>query len=200
MKLPQLNRVPNRVPTMSFKRSLTEPLIIVYDLETTGLSADTDRIIQISARKCERQEDGQYKETDSRMWYIKPSIPLPERITDLTGITEEMLSDKQTEEEIINEVAEYFESYAVAGYNNDSFDNMFMRNLYGRNGKEFRPKQSYDVLTYAKIRIPRSCIGRYKLSTVATYLGVCEDATFHNAEGDTQVTLGVLNRLIREDN
>ena len=87
-----------------FLRSLKENMaVMVYDCETTGLSPEKNHIIQLSARKCFVSEEG-FEEMESRTWYICPGYALPEKIVELTGITDEFLSGMPKEAEVFHEI------------------------------------------------------------------------------------------------
>lgn len=180
-----------------FLRSLKENMaVMVYDCETTGLSPEKNHIIQLSARKCFVSEEG-FEEMESRTWYICPGYALPEKIVELTGITDEFLSGMPKEAEVVHEIAGFFEDMAVAGYNNIQFDDAFMDAMYTRNGLTFQPQESIDIYQVVKAVILPGETVNYKLGAITKYLGLSgEISRFHNAEGDTMATLLVANRCI----
>lgn len=170
-------------------------LIIVYDIETTGLSAEKNHIIQIAAKKCFSSESG-FEIVEEMCWYINPGYALPDTIIELTGITDEFLDDMPYESEIIDEIACFFDTEAVCGYCNDKFDNKFMESLFERHGYVFSPAQSLDVYHVAKDIISPKDIRNYKLRTVVEYFGFDQDiAQFHNAESDTLATMLCVNKF-----
>ena len=69
---------------------------LAFDVETTGLSPESDEIIEIGALKV---QDG--KVCDRFITFVKPSEPVSERITEITGITNEMLQDAAPKEKVI---------------------------------------------------------------------------------------------------
>ena len=69
---------------------------VCVDIETTGIRSKWDRIIEIGAVKV---RDGEVVDTFSEL--INPGIPVPERITELTGITTEMVKDKSGIENVL---------------------------------------------------------------------------------------------------
>lgn len=170
--------------------------IVVYDMETTGLKSNGDRPIQISARKCLISEDG-ISETDSKMWYINPGRSIPDKVVELTGITDEMLEDKPKENEVIGEIAEFFEELPVCGYCNDKFDNEFMECMYERNGLKFEPDDSVDIYRVVKEVVRPGETENQKLATITDYFGFSDEITaFHNAESDSLATILCYNRLL----
>ena len=78
-----------------------ETEICMFDTETTGLNAMEDVIIQISAIKCRLPDMEEIGRID---YYINPEKPLPAKITEITGITDDFLKDKPTEKEIFPEI------------------------------------------------------------------------------------------------
>ena len=79
-----------------------EGTYVVFDIETTGFSAVTDRIIEIGAVKV---EDG--KITDKFSTFVNPKRPIPFRITELTSITDEMVIDSPDIETILPQFIEF---------------------------------------------------------------------------------------------
>ena len=85
---------------------------IAIDLETTGLSPKLDRIVEIGAV---RVEDGQI--TDELKLFVDPGRELPARITELTGITQDMLKDAVSQETAIRQVTDFCEDLVLLGHN-----------------------------------------------------------------------------------
>lgn len=180
-----------------FLQSLNDCIMmIVYDLETTGLSPVANHIIQISARKCFVSDEG-LEEAESRTWYINPGYSLPQKIVQLTGITDSFLADKPPESAISKEIIEFFGYEPVSGYNNNRFDDKFMVQLFERYGSSFSPEVSIDLYAVVKDVIDPGETENKKLQTITKYFGLDDEVSqFHNAEGDTMATLLCFNRII----
>ena len=97
---------------------------VVFDIETTGLSAVNDMITEIGAIKV---ENGKIIDTFSQL--INPERPIPEKITNLTGITDDMVKDKPTIGEIINDFKEFIKDHVLVAHN-ASFDVGFIREKF----------------------------------------------------------------------
>lgn len=181
----------------SFLKFLGENItVIVYDCETTGLSPDTNHIIQLHARKC-FVSNKEIEEAECRNWYINPGYALPDKIVELTGITDEFLEDKPREEDVIDEIVEFFGNEPVCGYNNIKFDDKFLENLFARYGYEFDPEDSLDVYLVIRDIVDPGETENRKLQTITEYFGFAEQINqFHNAEGDTMATMLCFNRCI----
>lgn len=166
--------------------------IIVYDLETTGLNPAKDKVIQFSAIKfC--FENGEEKEIARFDTYVNPEVPLSPKITEITGITDDMLFDKPTEQEIFPEISQFFgSSFVASGYNVIKFDNKFMENMYQRQGSVFSPKFTVDVIEAAKDNVESGITENFKLGTIAQLYGVDKGLTFHNAMDDVIATKNLL--------
>lgn len=173
-----------------------EDIVLIYDLETTGLSNRDDRIVQLAVRMCLVGEVG-LMEIESRTWYLNPGFPMPERALLVHGISDEFLKDKPTENEAFEEIKEYFDNAVVCGYNNHSFDDKMMNAMYQRHGCEFKPKYSMDIYPPVTIALDALQVKNHKLATVTEYYGFTDKIErFHNAEGDTLATELVLGKLI----
>lgn len=172
-----------------FLRGIKEnDIIIIYDLETTGLSPVNNHIIQLSARACLIADDC-LQEIGGKSWYINPGYPLDSKIVELTGITDDFLRDKPMEADVFLEIKEYFGNYAVCGYNNNGFDDKFMQNMYERYGEKWAPVASLDLYPVASRCLYADQLANFKLATVTEYFGHTEKIkAFHNAEGDTLAT------------
>ena len=125
--------------------------IIFFDTETTGFSSTNDRIIEIAAIKVEKTIDDKFIVRDSFHEYIRPRFPIPEKITEITGITNEMLEDKPFEEDVFPVVYEFFgEAPAIICAHNTPFDMRFLKSLYNRYGKTIQPMYELDTLEMAR--------------------------------------------------
>ena len=172
--------------------------IVVYDLETTGLRPDKDRIIQFSAIKI--IFDGtEFVEIDRFNSYVNPEVPISPRITEITGITDEMVADAQTEDEIFYCIKEFFgEKFVASGYNVAKFDNKFMQRIFTQNCSEFSPVFTVDVIEMAKDNVEKDDTENFKLGTMAKLYGVDEGLTFHNAMDDVTATARLLSVFYKE--
>lgn len=172
-------------------------ILTVYDIETTGLKFNAgDRIIQFSARKCFVNPEG-LSEASSANWYINPGRSLPEEIVKLTGITDELLADKPRESEAIREIAEFIGTDPICGYNNDRFDNIFLKLAYERAGLTFEPADSVDVYRMVKEIVPPGATKDLKLKTMIDYFGLSDIVqNSHNAMDDSLATLLMYNKLL----
>lgn len=177
--------------------NLPERELIVFDLETTGLSPENDRIIELAAVKCRVMDDYSFEYIDELHMYINPGRPLPEKITELTGITDAQLADCPNESDVFDAVSAFFGNTAVGGYNSDRFDCKFMENYYGREGKLFTPCARVDAMKLAKARLRKpEDVENYKLISIADFFGIRFNA--HSAIEDTKSTAKVLSTLLRE--
>lgn len=107
------------------------PCYIAYDLETTGLNSETCEIIEIAAVKVEY-----HKIVDTFQELIKPKNKIPKKITSITGITNEMVENCRSIEDVLPEFIKFTEKYPMVAHNAD-FDYSFIKknylDLYGKN-------------------------------------------------------------------
>ena len=140
-----------------------EGTYVVFDIETTGFSAVTDRIIEIGAVKV---EDG--KITDKFSTFVNPKRPIPFRITELTGITDEMVIDSPDIETILPQFIEFIGD-AVLVAHNASFDVGFIEQNCKR--QKIEADFTYvDTVALARVLLP--ALNRFKLDTVAKALNI----------------------------
>ena len=171
--------------------------IIVFDLETTGFSRSSDRIIEIAAIRYLVDEDYTLQEQCVFHQYLNPGRALPEEITAITGITEAMLAGQPTEEEVFYEVQDFFDGDLVAGYNIAAFDVKFMEEYYGRNGAFFSPPGIVDCIKLARNLLNKgSDVENFKLETVGAYFGLKFQA--HSAVEDARTTAKLLQIFLKE--
>lgn len=171
--------------------------IIVYDLETSGLSRKNDRIIEIAAVKFAIGEGYILTEVGTYHQYINPGFPLPDKITEITGITDEMLRDMPSEDMVIDDVVEFFDGFLLSGYNIETFDNKFLNEYYGRLGIPFFTPGSVDCLKMARNLLAKGTdVESHKLSTVGDYFGLKFQA--HSAIEDARTCGTLLQMFLNE--
>lgn len=168
--------------------------IIVYDCETTGLtpvqkgSEPECHIIQLSAIRLAHSYTEGFEVLEEREWYIRPVETIPDKIVELTGITDEFLADKPAEAEVFDEIYEFFADTAVAGYNNRGFDDLFMDEMYKRYGQRFKPYLSLDMYPVSQNMVSPKDVKNYKLATISAHFSL-DGIMFHNASGDIRATM-----------
>lgn len=170
--------------------------IIVFDTETSGLKASEDRIIELAAKKYV-VENEELKFIGEYHQYIQPPFLISEKITELTGITNQKLSSCPMEEEVFPQIQNFFENTVVSAHNS-SFDVRFMKALYERNNASFEPLDIIDTLEMARDLVLHTETENYKLGTLAKVFGLDEGIQFHNALDDVTVTALLFQIFIKE--
>lgn len=148
--------------------------LIAVDVETTGLSAGVDEIIEIGAVKI---ENGVLKERYRS--FLKPLHALPTRITELTGITGEMLRNARTAEEVLPEFLAFAGMFPLLGHNLP-FDYSFLKAACEKQKLSFERK-GIDTLRLARILQPS--LEKKTLTAMAEFYGV-NPGQAHRAEDD----------------
>ncbi|MFR8001581.1 MAG: PolC-type DNA polymerase III [Hydrogeniiclostridium sp.] len=166
---------------------------IAFDIETTGLSHETDRITEIGAVRLRGGEVVESFDT-----FVNPQRPIPPKITQLTGITDEMVKDAPSEEEALEEFFRFCGEDAVLIAHNADFDTSFIRTACGRCGREFRMPY---IDSIPMCRSLLKDIKNFKLDTVAKYLKL--DPFNHHRACDDAAVLGkiflALVQRLKED-
>ena len=167
------------------KLNLTKPLI-VFDLETTGLDLVNDHIIQISYIKI-YPDDKEERENI----FVNPGISVPEKVTLLTGISNDDVKDAPTFKEIAGSLYEQFKGCDFAGYNSNHFDIPMLAEEFLRAGIDFdfAHCRLIDAQTIFHKMEKRNLAAAYKF-----YCGrkMEEDFEAHRADQDTEATYKVL--------
>lgn len=169
---------------------------VFFDTETTGLKK-TDEIIEFAACKCIYSKEG-FAVYDFFHIFIKPTNPVPENITELTGLTNEFLSDKMSEAEAFPLIHSFLGDDPVVGAYNSAFDVKMLTAMYDRQGHEFHVNLEVDFLKIARDIFCDQKIKDHKLCTVANTYGVDEGITFHSAMDDVYVLIRVANAMIQD--
>ena len=138
-----------------------EGTFICFDIETTGLSAARDKITEIGAVKVVNG-----KITDTFSTFVNPGISIPQKIVELTGITDAMVKDAPSQSEAVTSFLE-FAGDSVLVAHNAPFDTSFIRKTCEDMGREYNYTS---IDTVAISRAIFTDIKNCKLDTVAKYL------------------------------
>jgi len=168
------------------KLHLKRPLVI-FDLETTGISISTDRIVEMSTVKI--GVDGTEEVLTQR---FNPTIPIPAEVSAIHGIFDEDVKDKPTFAEKAKEYAEYFKGCDFGGFNSNRFDFPMLVEEMLRAEVDFETegRKFVDVQRIFHQMEQRTLGAAYKFYCNKTL----ENA--HSAEADTLATLEVLKAQI----
>lgn len=155
---------------------------VVFDIETTGLSPKNDMITEIGAVKI---EDNKIVGEFSQL--INPQRKIPDNIVKLTGITDDMVKDMPTIEEVLPRFEKFIED-AVLVAHNASFDVGFIRDKFSRLGKEI-DNAVLDTLELSRALFPQ--LKSHKLNIIAKHLNVSL-INHHRAVDDAKATAEIL--------
>lgn len=159
---------------------------IVFDIETTGLSAINDKITEIGAVKI---QNGKIIDRYSQL--INPERHIPEFITKLTGIDDEMVKDKPKINQVILEFKDFIGEDVLVAHN-ASFDVGFIRENMKKNGLELN-NPVLDTLELSRSVFPN--LKSHKLNLVAKHLGVKLD-NHHRAVDDADATAEIFLKIM----
>ncbi len=162
---------------------------VIFDVETTGLSAIYDKVIELSAVKMQdKNVVAQFEE------FIDPGFHLSEQTTELTSITDDMVRGSKSEEEVFRLFREFIGDAIVVGHN-VTFDIGFMNTGYRRHDMPEIENPIIDTLTLARFLYPT--LKGYRLNTLAKKFKVALEH-HHRAIYDAETT-GHLNYLFLKD-
>lgn len=162
--------------------NLKNPLLF-FDIESTGLSVATDRIVEISAVKIMPNGDQEIKTRR-----LNPTIPISPEAQAIHGISNEDVADCPTFKEVAKSLANWMSGCDFAGYNSTKFDIPMLAEEFIRAGVDFdfRKRKLVDVQNIFHKMEQRTLGAAYKF-----YCGkVLENA--HSAEADTIATYEIL--------
>lgn len=147
---------------------------VALDVETSGLSPDNDKIIEIGMAKI---LDGELIDKYSSL--INPKRVILPKIVELTGITQDMLEDKPAIEEVIEDILEFIGDYPILGHN-INFDYGFLKKAAVNSGYSFE-KQGIDTLKLARRLLPE--VEHKNLEYLCNYFGI-DAGNSHRAYDD----------------
>lgn len=158
---------------------------ICFDIETTGLSAARDKITEIGAVKV---ENGVI--TDTFSTFANPEMPIPQKITQLTGITDDMVKDAPSQSEAVSAFLEFAGDNVLVAHN-APFDTSFIAKACEDMGRKYNYTS---IDTVAISRAILTDIKNCKLDTVAKFLRL-GDFNHHRATDDAEMLARIFINL-----
>lgn len=173
-------------------RSVKEASYVIFDLETTGLSKEFDRIIEFGGLKL---VNGMV--VDRLQMFLNPKQKLSEFISNMTNITQTMVDEAKEEKDVI-ETWRTFIGDSVLVAHNASFDSGFINQAMIRNGYEALSNPVIDTLDLAKALIESK--RSYRLGAIAKHYKLNYDENVaHRADYDAEVLSGIFQKWINSD-
>ena len=160
--------------------------IIVFDIETTGLSKETDRMTEIGAVKMRGLEIVEEFNT-----FVDPGKHIPDDISKLTGITDEMVAGAPGEADAVKAFLDFCGDAPLIAHNAD-FDVSFIRFACERNGINYR-NPYVDTLKLCRAAIPNK--KKHTLDAMAAEFGL-GDFNHHRAKDDAAILAEIFVKLI----
>ena len=173
--------------------------LIILDVETTGLDKDVNEIIEFAALVLNKQRDGKFKVNEEIDFFIQNEEPIPEFITNLTHITDEMCWNGYTKERTVLKFRELFdkdEKTLVIIYNTP-FDMGFIQSFMNKYSDGFVNKlDTLDLLEVAKARTGTR--KGNKLCDMIVRYSIEGEENSHRAIDDVKATLAVMRAFYKE--
>lgn len=160
---------------------------VVFDIETTGFSNTNDKITEIGAVKIEN-----FKIVDRFSELINPEKDISYKIQELTGITNELIKDKPTIEEVLPRFMEFVGDSVLVAHNAE-FDTGFISQKCREQGIMYNHKK-VDTLMLARVMLPK--LKRHRLNVVAKELGI-PLLNHHRAVDDAEATALIFNKFLQ---
>jgi len=183
--------------------------IFMFDVETTGLDPKVNAIHQLSGAII---VDGKIEHRFN--YHIKPfqGAVVEQVALDVSGVTAQQIQSyddpRVVYQDLIAVISRFVDRYDkkdkmfLAGYNNASFDNQFLRSMFERNGDKYFGSYFWSspldvfILASFKLMKMRHIMPDFKLKTVAEAFGITiEENKLHSADYDIDLTIQIMNSI-----
>ncbi len=152
------------IPCISLSQPLAETVFVAFDVETTGLSAKNERVVEIGAVKFRGETC-----IARTNWLINPKRPIPKRVTMVHGITDDMVENSPRARTILVEFKKFIGDAPLIAHN-ARFDVRFIAQECQKSRITVPQNQVIDSLTLARICFPMS--PSHSLESLTTYLNL----------------------------
>lgn len=178
---------PDKTPVVTNSKGQNiDTTYCILDLETTGFSATTEKITEIGIMKL---KDGEV--IDQFSCFVNPEKHIPQRVSEVTNITDDMVKDAETIDKVFPKMLEFLGNSVIVAHN-AGFDVGFLK----QNAKKLGYKFDYtyiDTLSLAKDLFPE--YKKYKLGKIAENLGIKVEVA-HRALDDVDTTVKVFKVML----
>jgi DNA polymerase III epsilon subunit-like protein len=165
--------------------------IVIFDLETTGLSPYSHEIIQIAGV---RMRAGRILETEEFSSFVRPSMRIPSFIEQYTGITNQHVQNAPLAAEALTSFSEFVGNDTLIAHNGQRFDMPFIRESCARHELPVRPVSFIDSMAFSR----KLCGGRggHGLDAIMNRLQLSnQNVRRHDARGDVQILAEAVRRM-----
>lgn len=168
--------------------ALKKPLAFI-DLEATGMNLGSDRIVEIAIVRLLPDNTRQVKRK-----LINPEIPIPQAVTDIHGLTTEILKDAPVFKQVANEIKQFLDNCDLGGYNSNRFDIPLLMEEFLRAGidLDMKGRRLLDVQRIYHMMEQRTLTAAYKFYCEKNLEGA------HGAEADVVATCEVLEAQLKK--
>ena len=170
------------------KINLVRP-ICFFDLETTGINISKDRIVEISVLKIFPNGN-----KESKTWLVNPKIPIPAEVSNIHGITDDMVVNEPSFDSIGVHVKDMIDKCDLGGFNSNKFDIPLLAEEFLRNEIDFN-------LENVKCIDVQNIFHKMEKRTLgAAYKFYCQKDLIdaHSSKADTLATFEVLEAQIEK--
>ena len=180
---------PDKKPSVrNIKGQSIDTTYCVFDLETTGFSPKLEKITEIGIMKV---KDGKVIDTFSS--FVNPEKPIPQRVVEVTNITDDMVRNAETIDKVLPKILDFMKGSVLVAHNAE-FDIGFLKHFSKELGYEF-DFTYIDTLTLAQDIFYD--FKTYKLGRIAKNLGIKVEVA-HRALDDVDTTVKVFNIMMKE--
>lgn len=170
-------------------------MLIVFDTETTGLGPDA-KIIQFSGIRFRVDEQLKFHMINQLDVYINPEQPLPPKIVEITGITDEILKHAEPESVMAPIIFSFLESAPYWAAYNSGFDLRMLSQVEDRTYLMLERSHTIDILEMARDWFQKPEVEDHKLGTIFSHLFSDENVQFHSAIEDVKAAAKVMEFLL----
>lgn len=170
------------------KINLVRP-ICFFDLETTGINISKDRIVEISVLKIFPNGN-----KESKTWLVNPKIPIPDEVSNIHGITDDMVVNEPSFDSVGVHVKDMIDKCDLGGFNSNKFDIPLLAEEFLRNEIDFN-------LENVKCIDVQNIFHKMEKRTLgAAYKFYCQKDLIdaHSSKADTLATFEVLEAQIEK--
>ncbi len=174
--------------SFSKNQNIQDATYCILDIETTGLSFRTDKITEIGVLKYRNGEIIDTYET-----FVNPEVDIPEHITKITGITNEMVKDAPKSEEVIKQFLDFIGEDSILVAHNADFDIGFIKYIVEKMGLEMN-NTYLDTLILARMLYTE--LTRFNLGAIARHLKIKVEVA-HRALDDVKTLTSIFKDMLK---